>query len=71
MVIIHQRLVREIHTCAGPRYIVKVPEPVCPIPGFRAYALLALSRNGDPDQRLTLYERIDAPPDIHDDRLAA
>ena len=47
---------------------MKVPEPVCPIPGFRAYALLALTRERRPDQRLTLYERIDAPPDYPGDR---
>ena len=71
MVIVSHRLVRLIHTCAGPRYIVKVPEPVCPIPGFRAYALLALRPNGDPDQRLTLYERADEPPEYPGDRQAA
>jgi hypothetical protein len=64
-------LVRLIRTRTGPRYVVQVPEPVCPIPGWRAYSLLALAPNGDPDQRLTLYERIDAPPNAPDDRLAA
>lgn len=71
MVIVRDHLVRLIRTRTGPRYIVQVPEPACPIPGWRAYAVLALTSNGDPGQRLTLYERIDAPPDAPDDRLAA
>jgi hypothetical protein len=71
MLIISHHLVRLVHTRAGPRYVVQVPEPVCPIPGWRAYSLLALAPNGDPDQRLTLYERIDDPPQIPDDRRAA
>jgi len=71
MLIVSERLVRLVHTRTGPRYVVQVPQPVCPIPGWRAYALLALAPNGDSDQRLTLYERIDAPPDIPDDRRAA
>lgn len=71
MVIVNHRLVRLIHTRAGPRYVVQVPEPVCPIPGWRAYSLLALRPNGDPDQRLTLYERADEPPWDPGDRQAA
>jgi hypothetical protein len=51
--------VRLIHTRAGPRYVVQVPEPRCPIPGWRSYAVLAFGMNGDGDQRLTLYERVD------------
>ncbi len=34
-------LVRLIETRTGPRYVVQVPEPQCPIPGWRAYAVLA------------------------------
>ena len=71
MIIVSQRLVRLIYTCAGPRYVVQVREPVCPIPGWRAYSLLALRSNGDPDQRLTLYERDDDPPENPGDRQAA
>ena len=71
MVIVSEPLVRLIRTSTGPRYVVQVPEPVCPIPGWRSYSLLALTHDGDPDQRLTLYERIDVPPDVPDDRRAA
>jgi hypothetical protein len=71
MVIVSERLVRLIRTSTGLRYVVQVPEPVCPIPGWRSYSLLALTHDGDPDQRLTLYERIDVPPHVPDDRRAA
>ncbi len=71
MVIVSERLVRLIRTSTGPRYVVRVPQRACPIPGWRAYALLALTPSGDPDQRLTLYERIEDPPEIPDDRQAA
>ena len=57
-------LVRLIHTRAGPRYVVQVPEPQCPIPGWRAYAVLAFGPNGDGGQRLTLYERDDGWPEM-------
>ncbi len=69
--IVSERLVRLIRTSTGPRYVVQVPERVCPIPGWRSYSLLILTHDGDPDQRLTLYERIDVPPDVPDDRRAA
>ena len=48
MVIVSERLVRLIRTSTGPRYVVQVPEPVCPIPGWRSYSLLALTHGGDP-----------------------
>ena len=54
-----RRLVRLIQTHAGPRYVVQVPEPQCPLHGWRAYAVLAVGPNGDGPLRLTLYERTD------------
>jgi len=42
--------VRLVFTRAGPRYVVQVPEPRCPIPGWRAYAVLAFGPNGDGGQ---------------------
>jgi hypothetical protein len=51
--------VRLIQTDAGPRYVVQVPEPQCPLPGWRAYAVLAVGPDGDGPLRLTLYERTD------------
>ena len=59
-----QRPVRLVFTRAGPRYVVQVPEPRCPIPGWRAYAVLAFGPNGDGGQRLTLYERDDGHPEM-------
>lgn len=54
-----RRLVRLIQTRAGPRYVVQVPEPQCPVPGWRAYSVLALGPDGDAPLHLTLYERTD------------
>ncbi len=71
MAIASEHLVRVIHTPAGPRYVVRVPDPVCPMRGWRAFSVLAFGPNGDGDQRLTLYERIDDGPIIPDDRRAA
>ena len=51
--------VRLIDTPTGPRYVVQVPEPHCPLHGWRAYAVLAVGPNGDGPLRLTLYERAD------------
>ena len=66
-----QRPVRLVFTRAGPRYVVQVPEPQCPIPGWRAYAVLAFGPNGDGGQRLTLYERNDGRPEATDGPQAA
>ena len=63
MVIVSERLVRLIPISTGLRYVVQVPEPACPIPGWRAYSLLVVTHGGDPDLRLTLYERIDGLDD--------
>jgi len=65
-----QRLVRLVFT-PGPRYVVQVPEPRCPIPGWHAYAVLAFGPNGDGGQRLTLYERDDYRPEATDGPQAA
>jgi hypothetical protein len=66
-----RRLVRVIQTRAGPRCVVQVPEPQCPLPGWRAYALLAVGPNGDRPLRLTLYERTDGCPEVADGPQAA
>lgn len=71
MPIARRRPVRLIHTRAGPRYVVQVPEPSCPIPGWRAYAVLALGANGNGHQRLTLYERVDNRKETSDGPQAA
>jgi hypothetical protein len=71
MVVDRRRLVRVMQTRAGPRYIVQVPEPYCPIPGWRAYAVLAFGPNGDGPQRLTLYERVEDAPEAPDGPQAA
>jgi len=59
MVTAHRQPVRLIRTRTGPRYVVQVAEPRSPIPGMRAYSVLAVGPNGDQPLRLTLYERID------------
>ncbi len=59
MALAGRRLVRLIHTRAGPRYVVQVPEPQCPVPGWRAYSVLALGPDGNAPLHLTLYERTD------------
>ena len=71
MVLQLRPLVRLIETRTGPRYVVQVPEPQCPIPGWRAYAVLALGANGDGGQRLTLYERAEDDPETPDGQQAA
>ncbi|MDP2949775.1 MAG: hypothetical protein Q8P22_09600 [Chloroflexota bacterium] len=71
MALQHRRLVRLIQTRTGLRYVVQVPEPQCPIPGWRAYAVLAFGPNGDGDQRLTLYERLEDGPEAPDGQQAA
>ena len=71
MAIASQHLVRVIHTRAGPRYVVRIPDPVCPMRGWRAYSVLAFGPNGDGDQRLKLYERVDDLPEVPDGRQAA
>jgi hypothetical protein len=71
MVIDRRRLVRVMQTRAGPRYIVQVPAPSCRIPGWRAYAVLAIGPDGDGPQRLTLYERVDHRPEAPDGEQAA
>jgi hypothetical protein len=71
MVLQCRPLVRLIDTRTGPRYVVQVPEPQCPIPGWRAYAVLAFGANGNGDQRLTLYERVDDCPEAPDGPQAA
>jgi hypothetical protein len=71
MTIARRRLVRLIETRAGCRYLVQVPRDPCPVPGWRTYALLALSLNGDDPVRLTLYERTDDGPGNSDDPRAA
>ena len=71
MVLQRRRLVRLIQTRTGPRYVVQVAESRCPIPGWRAYAVLAFGPNGDSDQRLTLYERVEDGPEAPDGAQAA
>ncbi len=71
MVPLCRPLVRLIETRAGPRYVVQVPEPQCPIPGWRAYAVLAFGANGDGGQRLTLYERAEDGSEAPDGPQAA
>jgi hypothetical protein len=71
MVLQCRPLVRLIETRAGPRYVVQVPEPRCPIPGWRAYVVLAFGANGDGGQRLTLYERAEDGPEAPDGQQAA
>ncbi len=66
-----RRPVRLIQTSAGPRYVVQIPEPRCPLPGWRAYAVLALGPDGDRLLRLTLYERTDGRPEEPDGPQAA
>ena len=51
--------------------MVQVPEPQCPIPGWRAYAVLAFGANGDGGQHLTLYERVEDGPEAPDGPQAA
>lgn len=70
MVLQCRPLVRLIETRTGPRYVVQVPEPQCPIPGWRAYAVLAFGANGG-GQRLTLYERAEDGPEAPDEPQAA
>lgn len=62
MVAAHRQPVRLIQTRSGPRYVVQVPEPQSPIPGWRAYSVLAVGPNGDPPLHLTLYERVVGRP---------
>jgi hypothetical protein len=66
-----RRLVRLIETRAGCRYLVQVPHVQCPVPGWRTYALLALSLDGDDPVRLTLYERDNNGSGNSDDPRAA
>ncbi|MDI6857224.1 MAG: hypothetical protein QME71_02790 [Dehalococcoidia bacterium] len=66
-----RRPVRLIQTPAGPRYVVQIPEPQCPLHGWRAYAVLAVGPNGDGPLRLTLYERTDGCPEEPDGPEAA
>ena len=58
------------HTRAGPRYVVQVPEPRCPVSGWRAYAVLALGPDGDAPLHLTLYERMEEPEAPYGPRAA-
>ena len=71
MVIANRQPVRLIQTRTGPRYVVQVPEPQCPILGWRAYSVLAVGPNGDPPLHLTLYERVDGHLEAPDDPQAA
>ena len=71
MVIAYRQPVRLIQTRTGPRYVVQVPEPQCPIPGWRAFSVLAVGPNGDPPLHLTLYERVDGHLEAPDDPQAA
>jgi hypothetical protein len=71
MVVDRRRLVRMIQTSTGPRCLVQVPEPYCPILGWRAYAVLAFGPNGDGPQRLTLYERAEDGSEVPDGLQAA
>jgi hypothetical protein len=48
-----------------------VPDPQCPIPGWRAYSVLAVGPNGDPPLHLTLYERVDGCLEVPDGPQAA
>lgn len=62
-----RRPVRLIEAPTGPRYMVQLPKPQCPLHGWRAYAVLAVEPNGDGPLRFTLYERTDAtsqPPEV-------
>ena len=63
MVLQCRPLVRLIETRTGPRYVVQVPEPQCPIPGWRCYSVLALGPDGERPLHLTLFERIDERPE--------
>jgi hypothetical protein len=71
MVTVHRQPVRLIQTRTGPRYVVQVPEPLSPIPGWRAYSVLAVGPNGDPPLHLTLYERVDGHLEAPDGPRAA
>ena len=71
MVAAHREPVRLIQTRTGPRYVVQVPQPRSPIPGWRAYSVLAVGPNGDPPLHLTLYERVKGRPEAPDGPQAA
>ena len=72
MVTAHRQPVRLIRTRTGPRYVVQLPEPRSPIPGMRAYSVVAVGPNGDQPLRLTLYERTgDGPDGTNEPRQAA
>jgi hypothetical protein len=71
MVIAYRNPVRLIQTRTGPRYVVQVPEPRSPIPGWRAYSVLAVGPNGDPPLHLTLYEQVDGHLEAPDGPQAA
>ncbi len=71
MALQNRRPVRLVQTQAGPRYLVQVPEPQCPIPGWRAYSVVAMGPDGERPVQLTILERIDERPEDRDGPQAA
>ncbi len=71
MALQNRRPIRLVQTHAGPRYVVQVPEPQCPIPGWRAYSVLAVEPHGERPLHLTLFERIEERPEDLDGPQAA
>ncbi len=51
--------VRLVYAGTRTRYVLQVPEPDCPIPGWIAYSVLAEGLDGHRPVRLKLYERQD------------
>ncbi|MEZ4479933.1 MAG: hypothetical protein R3B97_02115 [Dehalococcoidia bacterium] len=64
MALLRREPVRVVKTRAGPRYVVQVPYPSSPIPGWRAYAVTALGPGRfDGPLHLTVYDRMGDLPD--------
>ncbi|MBE0609468.1 MAG: hypothetical protein IH609_08815 [Dehalococcoidia bacterium] len=56
--------VRVIETRSGTRQLLQVRQAIPALPGWRTYAVTALGpRRDDEPLHLTVYDRIDEPPD--------
>lgn len=56
--------VRVVETRAGLRFVLQVPYPSAPMPGWRAYAVTALGPGReDGPLHLTVYDRMSDPSD--------
>lgn len=71
MVLLLRPLLRLVDVHSRPRFLLLLPMADCPLPGWRASAILVLDHHGRKELELTLYQRREAPDEDYDGPQAA